>query len=248
MALDSAGVSFASLTAYEARVLIQENSQLIQQFLFKQNTISKGQPDANTLMSRNAHSYVGSRVRSDTQPQLYTTEIIIIVMRLQTFLEKKQWSVKEKNCISLGLCMLTCLGACFSVRLLQWWHQTPTHWQGVSWGGPQPSNQFLKEQSICNQTEMHQKSQLLASDTKFSVDTCAGFYFYCQALLEAHLLSISWSSGGSIRALNSTLTWISMPSRRAILSSISWSWRIPAIQKPEDNLLMLQMHPIMPVY
>ena len=51
----------------------------------------------------------------------------------------------------------------------------------------------------------------------------------------AHLLSVSWSPGGSIRALNSTLTWISMPSRRATLSSISWSWRIPAAQRRRKN-------------
>ena len=53
----------------------------------------------------------------------------------------------------------------------------------------------------------------------------------------AHLLSVSWSPGGSIRALNSTLTWISMPSRRATLSSISWSWRIPAAQRRRKTQL-----------
>lgn len=45
---------------------------------------------------------------------------------------------------------------------------------------------------------------------------------------KANLLSFSWSSGGSMRPLNSTLTWISIPRSRAIFSSINCSWRIPA--------------------
>lgn len=97
-----------------------------------------------------------------------------------------------------------------------------------------------KKHSTCQRTEMNRESQLQFI-TKHVLTLRS-------ALLGAHLLSDSWSSGGSIRPLNSTLTWISMPSRRAILSSISWSWRIPAEQWTGMRTSNKTQPPLAPVH
>lgn len=63
--------------------------------------------------------------------------------------------------------MFTCLEACFSFHLLQWWHQTPARSQGVSWGGPQLSNRFLQDVRRMSSIRNARGEPAEASDRQF---------------------------------------------------------------------------------
>lgn len=103
MVLYSTGVAFASVAVCEAPALIEETDC---QFNNSYSALSSHIPlntaetathtliqthtHTHNLMCTNAHSYMRSGVMSGIRPQLYTSEIIIIVTNLQVHSATKQ--------------------------------------------------------------------------------------------------------------------------------------------------------------